>query len=276
MLSRFLLSNFLFHHPSLNLELFFIPNVMKILALVMKSVKALYNKKQHDKPITPSWIESLQPPRSVRAESRLTIREIWTLDNVRKVASVSTETLREERAKAGICMLFLSAMRADALASMPIGCVDLPNRTLYQLPEKGVHTKNSKAAKTYLLDIPDLLDVVHAWQARLIAARFTPDCLWYSNLARDAMTLVPTKRAIFKRYSMIEDDLQMICQKADVPYLSPHKVRHGHIVYALKRAQNVAQLKAVSQNSMHASIVTTDQIYGKLVNDDVQDIISSL
>ena len=39
---------------------------------------------------------------------------------------------------------------------------------------------------------------------------------------------------------------------------------------------DLAQLKAVSQNSMHASIVTTDQIYGKLVNDDVLDIISSL
>ena len=35
-------------------------------------------------------------------------------------------------------------------------------------------------------------------------------------------------------------------------------------------------LKAVSQNIMHKSLVTTDQIYGNLVNDDVQKIILSL
>jgi hypothetical protein len=31
-----------------------------------------------------------------------------------------------------------------------------------------------------------------------------------------------------------------------------------------------------SQNIMHESVVTTDQIYGRLIDDDVQDIISSL
>lgn len=72
------------------------------------------------------------------------------------------------------------------------------------------------------------------------------------------------------------EDIRLICKKAGIPYLSPHKLRHGHTVYALKRAQNVAQLKAVSQNIMHKSLVTTDQIYGNLVNDDVQDIIAAL
>lgn len=61
-----------------------------------------------------------------------------------------------------------------------------------------------------------------------------------------------------------------------MPYLYPHKVRHGHTVYALKRAHDMGQLKAISQNIMHASVVTTDQIYGRLINDDVQEIISSL
>lgn len=144
------------------------------------------------------------------------------------------------------------------------------------MPEQGVHTKNNKAAKTYLLDIPDLHHVVASWHARLIAARLTPNALWYSNLSRDGMTFIPTTHVSVERYHMVSDDIRMICQKAEVPYLSAHKVRHGHTVYGLKRAKTVAQLKAISQNIMHASIVTTDQIYGRLVNDDVQDIISSL
>lgn len=97
-----------------------------------------------------------------------------------------------------------------------------------------------------------------------------------STLSRDGMTLTPTAKAYTGRYDVLKNDLHIICDLAGIPYLSPHKLRHGHTVYALKRAQNVAQLKAISQNIMHKSLVTTDQIYGKLINDDVQDIISSL
>lgn len=34
--------------------------------------------------------------------------------------------------------------------------------------------------------------------------------------------------------------------------------------------------RAISQNIMHASLVTTDSIYGKLVQDDVRAIIANL
>lgn len=230
------------------------------------------------KPISESWIEMLQPPRHIRLDSRLPVRQFWTLDDVRKVAAVAAETLRQQRAQVAVCMLFLSGMRADALASIPLSCIDLPQLTVYQLPERGVRTKNRTAAKTYLLNIPDLLAVVQRWDALLKAdsRSLTADCLWYSTLSRDGMTLTATTRAFAGRHNTIQKDIRLICELANVPYLSPHKLRHGHTVYALKRTANVAQLKAVSQNIMHKSLVTTDQIYGRLINDDVHDIISSL
>ena len=43
-----------------------------------------------------------------------------------------------------------------------------------------------------------------------------------------------------------------------------------------KLSHEMAQLKAVSQNIMHASLVTTDSIYGRLVQDDVREIIANL
>lgn len=233
---------------------------------------------QRYKPISASWIELLQPPRHIRIDSRLPVRQYWTLDDVRRIAAVPTETLRQQRAQVGVCMLFLSGMRADALASIPISCVDIPNRTLYQLPEQGVRTKGRKAAITYLLHIPDLLEIVTRWDALLKADSqpLNADCLWYSTLSRDGMTPTPTTRAFEGRHNIIQKDIHLICSLAGIPYLSPHKLRHGHTVYALKRASNVAQLKAISQNIMHSSLVTTDQIYGRLINDDVQEIISSL
>jgi hypothetical protein len=38
----------------------------------------------------------------------------------------------------------------------------------------------------------------------------------------------------------------------------------------------MAELKAISQNVMHASVTITDQVYGRLLDSDVQTIISNL
>jgi integrase len=229
---------------------------------------------QRYRSISVSWIELLQPPRSVRTESRLLVREFWALENVLKIAAVSTATLREERGQVAVSMLFLSGMRADVLASLPWFCVDLAHGAIRQLPEFGVRTKNRKAAITYLLQIPELLAVVQAWHAQV--AQLPPTSLWYATLTHDGMQLTSTTQAFEGRHNIIQRDIKHLCEKVGVPYLSPHKLRHGHTVYALKRASNMAQLKAISQNIMHKSVVTTDQIYGRLINDDVQDIITSL
>lgn len=224
--------------------------------------------------ISHSWIELLQPPRQARSESRLPVRKYWTLDAVRQVASVATETLRQERGKVAVCMLFLSGMRADALASLPISCVDLSARKIEQLPERGVRTKNCDAAETYLLELPDLLDVVARWDE--IVRVFPPSALWYATLTSDGMTATATERAYVGRPQVVEDDVRLVCELAGVPYLSPHKLRHGHVVYALKQARNMLDLKAISQNVMHKSVTITDGIYGQLVSDDVRNTIARL
>lgn len=221
-----------------------------------------------------SWIDMLQPPRHIRTDSRLPVRQYWSLEDVCKIAAVSTETLREERGKVAVCMLYLSGMRADALASLPIKAVDLPNNQIMQLPEMGVRTKNRKAAITYLLNIPDLVQVVQHWDEHVRSLQH--DSLWYATLTRDGMSVTATTNAYNGRKDAIEEDTRLICARANVPYLSPHKLRHGHVVYALKLAHNMAELKAISQNVMHSSVTITDQVYGKLIADDVKSIIGKL
>lgn len=226
------------------------------------------------KPISASWIEQLQPPRGIHRNTRLRSRKYYTLEDVLKIAAVSTETLREERGQVAVCLLYLSGMRADALASLPIDCVDLEARQISQLPESGVRTKNRKAALTYLLDLPDLMQVVQRWDQRV--RPLSPGALWYATLTTDGMTITETKAAFAGRHNVIQEDVRLICERAGVEYLSPHKLRHGHVMYALKKAQNMAELKAISQNIMHASVTITDQVYGHLLNNDVKDIISNL
>jgi hypothetical protein len=90
------------------------------------------------------------------------------------------------------------------------------------------------------------------------------------------MTLTATTVAHVGRGDLLERDLRPICELAGIPYFSPHKLRHGHVVHALKQARNMAELKAISQNVMHASVTITDQVYGRLVDNDIRRIIGGL
>ena len=70
--------------------------------------------------------------------------------------------------------------------------------------------------------------------------------------------------------------LARLCARANIDYHSPHKLRHGHAVYAMGNATTIADFKAVSQNLMHASLGITDRLYGVLQGEDVQTSIRSL
>ena len=162
------------------------------------------------KPISESWIHLLQPPREARESATLPVREFWTLDDVGRIASVSAATLRQQRGQVAACMLFLSGMRADALASLPIAGVDLRARQIAQLPATGVRTKNRQAAITHLLEIPELLQVVQTWD-RQVRAQLPSHALWYATLTRDGMRLTLTSQAFEGRNKLVADDLRLSC-----------------------------------------------------------------
>lgn len=236
---------------------------------------AMRQSKRYAK-VSPTWVDLFQPHRLSRPQPVVDDHKYYTLEEVRAITAVPVETLRDLRAQVGVALLFLSGMRADTLASLPLQCVDLPNMRIMQIPSMGPRTKNNKAAITYLLDIPDLLQLVTSWDSRLRSAGFPPEALWYAPLNHDGMSIYPETKAIVGRNVLIRDDLNRICERHALKYLSPHKLRHGHIVYARSFAHTVDQVKAVSQNVMHSNIIITDQIYSNLVGDRVRSVITSL
>jgi len=78
------------------------------------------------------------------------------------------------------------------------------------------------------------------------------------------------------RHYEARKDLKEWLDKAGLPYHSPHKFRHGFAVYAIKHAKNISDMKAISQNLMHANISITDGIYGGLSEMDIKSQITSL
>jgi integrase/recombinase XerD len=229
--------------------------------------------------ISTSWIDSLQVRRSKRAGSRLVRRQFWTLEDVKKVLAIPAETLRVKRDKAALAFIYLSAMRGGAFVTLPIEAVDIANKRIQQLPELGVKTKNSKAAITTLLPIPDLLEVAAEWDAHVRSIAVNGQVPWYPRLSSDGMKIMADDQInevqITGRRSALYSGLQELCQLAGIEWKSPHKIRHGHGVYGVKHAKTMAEFKAFSQNMMHDTVVTTDKTYGRLAEEDIADIIGT-
>lgn len=249
----------------------------KYMAKVLSHARAFFDwLRLHERGfgvISEAWITTLQVRRSVGTQSRLTERKYWKLEDVRKITALKPATLRQERDIAALAFLYLSGMRIGAFVTLPVDCVDIERRRVSQLPEKGVQTKNTKAAVTFLLPIPDLLEVVKAWDEHMHALK-SGSFAWYPAIILGVEKAGLIEGGYYGRTETFKKGLKELCDLADLPYKSPHKIRHGHGVYGVKKAKNIGELKAISQNLMHANIGITDGIYGKLAEDDLAEIIS--
>jgi len=221
--------------------------------------------------ISAAWLDTLKVPGMVIEPVE---HEAVTLEEVRAIASAPVVSIRDRRIRAAAVFWFLSGIRVGAFVSLPVFAVDLDNLTVRQWPKLGVKTKFKKQATTFLLDIPDLIEVIREWDKEVRAAR---SCFWFASVSSFTWEIDPDIQEIGKnRHIRAAKDLRDWLSRVGLPYHSPHKFRHGHAVYSLKNAKTIAALKAVSQNLMHSNLSITDGIYGILSDMDVQKEISSL
>jgi integrase len=225
--------------------------------------------------VSSGWIDSLQAPQLIalpREHVFVKLKEAIQLATL----ALPQDDLTARRDQAGLAMLFVSGMRAGALGSLPIESVDLPGRAIRQWPALGVRTKRNKTATTYLLEIPELLNVVQQWDA-FVRAQLPPTAMWYTPIVSPwgQPTLSP-ERSGENRNAAIIKRTRLFYERAGLPYKSPHKMRHGHAVFALQHARTMADYKAVSQNLMHDDIKITDGIYAPLLGDEIRQRIAHL
>jgi integrase len=200
--------------------------------------------------------------------------EAVTLEEIRVIACAPVESIRERRARAAAVFLFLSGVRIGAFVTLPVTAIDLETLTIRQWPKLGVKTKFRKHATTFMLDIPDLLEVVKDWdrEVRSLGCK-----LWFASVSPDTGKIDPSIVTAGKHRNIrARKDIFDWLNRIGLTYHSPHKFRHGHAVYALKNAKDIPALKAVSQNLMHANLSVTDGVYGILSDFDVKKQISAL
>ncbi len=223
--------------------------------------------------ITPGWLDTLKSP---RLEIETKEHEAVTLEEVLGIAAAPVYSLRDRRIKAAAVFWFLSGIRVGAFVTLPIGAINLNDRSIKQWPSLGVRTKFTKKATTFLLDVPELMRVVKEWDQE-VRSKLPETAYWFAPLSPETGTFdVSIVKAGKHRYQRAGKDLRDWLDRAGLPYHSPHKFRHGHAVYGLKQSKDVADLKAVSQNLMHSNLSITDGVYGVLSSNDVGKRIAGL
>ncbi len=201
-----------------------------------------------------------------------------TLEEVQKLAGlpVNEDDLAKRRDQAAAALLFLSGMRASAFTTLPISGLDLEAGTIRQWPELGVRTKNGKRASTFLLPIPELIEVVKVWDA-IVRPALPGTSPWYtpidSHWGEQSLSMKPQG---YNRNLALNKRLRLLWKSAEFPDKSAHKFRHGHAVYGLQHARTMADYKAVSMNLMHEDIKITDEVYAPILSDEVQQRIANL
>lgn len=236
---------------------------------ICKNVRSFYRwaktELPHYRDVPLWWIQTLKPVQ--REEPTPGKRDVWTVEDLRAIAALELPTLALQRAQAAMAFMFLSGIRIGAFVTLPIEAVDVDGREVRQWPGLGVKTKFAKAATTYLLDIPELLAVVRRWD-RLVRARLAPDDCWYAHIDPQLGELVSGAEHTVTRTSRLRKEIHELADLAGVRYRRPHDLRHGHALYALDLAKDIADFKAISQNLMHSRLEVTDRVYAVLNDDD--------
>ena len=221
--------------------------------------------------ISPAWLDTLKI-RGMTIEHA--DHEAVTYDEICAIASAPVKTIRDRRIRASAVFWWLSGIRVGAFVTLPVSAVDLDNLTIKQWPKLGVKTKFKKHATTFLLDIPDLIEVLKDWDFELRKAH---SYFWFASVSPETGLINSTISSVgVHRNIRAAKDLRVWLGRVGLPYHSPHKFRHGHAVYALKQAKDIPALKAISQNLMHSNLSITDGVYGILSDMDVQAQIKAL
>ena len=227
--------------------------------------------------IDPNWIATIRMPdrelnRQPTEHTFITLEEVSSL--VQNHGHQDHWDLLRDQAAAAL--LFLSGARPGAFATLPICAVDLGARSIKQWPKLGVHTKFSKSATTYLLDVPNLLEVAQRWDD-FIRPRLPETAMWYTPITnRWGDYILSAAPPGAHRSEALAERMSLLFALAGLAYKSPHKFRHGHAVFALLHARDMADYKAISQNLMHSTVEVTDGIYAPLCLNEVQSRISQL
>lgn len=188
----------------------------------------------------------------------------------------------EMRDRAIVAFTTLTAARVGAIASLKIKDFEQARNLISQNPNH-VNTKFGKRIETYLMVIDEShLQIFFDWVAYLKTEKlFSPNdplfpktqngqdennCFKANGLSNEHWAGTTAIRDIFKKSFA----------NAGLKYYHPHTLRHTLVHHAMENGASVEELKALSQNIGHESLLVTLGSYGEISNHRQGELIKKI
>jgi len=246
----------------------------------------LVELKGYKSKITKEAIDYLRITNKDEAISRAgAARKIPTLEYVvNLVKSIPVNNEIDKRDRALIAFTACTGMRDSAIASLPIGCVDIKTLIVNQNPKAQVKTKFSKHIISKVFNFDSfLMQCVLDWYKYLEQKGFGQNApLFPRSKVNQTKEQLCYKEAtnvepeFWHSGSCIRSVFKKRTQEAKLEYYAPHTYRHLAIRLALEKARTAEEKKAVSQNFGHEHIATTFATYGNLQPDELANKLTEI
>lgn len=198
------------------------------------------------------------------------------------IKSAPSSTVIERRDRALIAFALSSGMRDAAIASLPLGLVDLEADSVTQ-DARRVKTKNAKSMTTYLFPVGGpCRAIVEDWMMELRNQHhFGPDDPLFPATAiglngDGQFQAIGIKREFWSNATAIRRIFRERFEAAGVAYFHPHSLRHTLVRLGEQRCTTPEQFKAWSQNLGHDHVLTTFTSYGAVDERRQRDLILNL
>lgn len=246
----------------------------------------LTNKSSYKSKITPDLVDYLKvSAKEQRIATQETHRDYPTLNYVKSLCqSIDINSEVDTRDRAIIAFTLLSGIRVDAMISLKIGSFDKEKLIVDQNPSAGVRTKNSKRILTVLFEFDDkLLQYFLNWHSHILGKGFEEnDPLFPRSKLNQGMKDISfqsaeeVERLSWNGTGQIRNIFKTRSRNANLPYHSPHSLRHLAVYLALKYSISGEQLKAISQNFGHEYVATTLSAYANYGDEELVRILMSM
>jgi site-specific recombinase XerD len=190
-------------------------------------------------------------------------------------------TLRERRNRAVFSLLLLTSIRADALASLPLGSVDLKKSKIWQ-DGRVVRTKNSKSFNAYFLGLaPEAGNAFVEWVSELRGLGLSAkDALFPRDTElihlEDDQTLSPGSFPTWSGTSQIRAIIRNAFKAAGLAPHAVHVMRHMLTRHVFSLRPSAEEIIAWSMNLGHAHLETTFESYARPDEDRRAELIAGI
>jgi len=218
------------------------------------------------------------PLHLVEMASAAAPKVVPTIDQLRSILGVMPADMpTQRRDRAMIAALFLFGVRDGALITLRLKHVDIERKRVFQ-DAREVKTKFSRTSMVDWFPLgEDLETIVIEWVRELRSLGADDDAplipktpfkpwLGYKTIELDFLTSANTVR----------DVLKAATAAAGVPYFKPHALRSTVARLFDDWALSTKEMKALSQNMSHKSVLTTFRYYGDLEDEDKHAVINAI